>query len=166
MRPYLLPYVWPALIGVLLAMVLLNAFPQLIGRSETPVIQPTTSQNAPANRPSPEIRQAEPISRQQGPVSYAEAVGRAAPAVANIYSSRVVEREDHPLMSDPFFRQFYGDEMPARQRMLSSLGSGVIVSEDGYVLTNHHVIKDADQIQVALRDGRDDCQGHRHRPGE
>ncbi len=154
MRPYLLPYVWPALIGVLLAIVLLNAFPQLIGRSESPAIQ-ATSQNSPAYRPSPEIRQAEPMSRQQGPVSYAEAVERAAPAVANIYSSRVVEREDHPLMSDPFFRQFFGDEMPARQRMLSSLGSGVIVSEEGYVLTNHHVIKDADQIQVALRDGRE-----------
>lgn len=91
-----------------------------------------------------------------GPVSYADAVGLAAPAVVNIYTSKIVTRKLHPLFDDPVFRRHFGlDSVPKRQRMESSLGSGVIVSPQGYILTNNHVTTEADEIRVALKDGRE-----------
>ena len=90
-------------------------------------------------------------------VSYADVVAKAAPAVVTIHSQmRVRQPQQFPFTTDPFFREFFGDRSqqapPPRRR--ESLGSGVIVSQDGYILTNHHVIDGADRIKVDLNDNR------------
>jgi len=95
------------------------------------------------------------ILASEGPVSYATAVERAAPAVVNINTAKVVTIQPNPLLKDPIFQQFFGRAQGSpRQRVERSLGSGVIFSDQGYILTNHHVIGGADAIQVFLRDGR------------
>jgi serine protease DegS/serine protease DegQ len=92
---------------------------------------------------------------RNGPVSYAEAVAHASPAVVNIYANRVTMTRPAYPVSDPLSRRLLGYALgPIRQRRDQSLGSGVIFSADGYVLTNNHVIAGADDIQVLLDDGR------------
>ncbi len=94
-----------------------------------------------------------PINVGSGPVSYAEAVRRASPAVVNIYTTKQVVANPSPLFDNPTFRRFFGDLNRSRERIQTSLGSGVIMSAQGYVLTNYHVIENADEIEVFLADG-------------
>jgi serine protease DegS len=72
----------------------------------------------------------------------------------NIYTTKVITERTSPMLEDPFFRHFFGNQPNTRQRRESSLGSGVLVSPMGYILTNNHVITGADEIAVALHDGR------------
>ena len=100
------------------------------------------------------VQQAEPASRQRSVVSYSEAAHKAMPAVVNIFTSHAIPENTHPFMNDPMFRQFFGDQLEDQPQRENSLGSGVIVSPEGLILTNHHVIEAADEIEVALADGR------------
>ncbi|MCO1333713.1 trypsin-like peptidase domain-containing protein [Microbulbifer sp. OS29] len=130
---FLQDWALPILVGLAMAALLLVIFPQLRG------IAPTTAGN-----------------NAQGPVSYAHAVNVAGPAVVNIYTRMAMPQRQHPLFSDPLFRRLFDNmNVPQRERMQSNLGSGVIVSDNGYILTNHHVIDQADAIVILLADGRE-----------
>src|SRR5882762_3964697 len=96
------------------------------------------------------------VAARSGPISasYYDAVQRATPSVVNIFTSKEIRSPRHPLLNDPIFRRFFGEQLPDEAQRASSLGSGVIVSASGYVLTNHHVVEAADEIEVALADGK------------
>ena len=120
-------YIWPILTGLLLAALLL----QLNREPSTQAVSPFVT-------------------------SYADAVQVALPSVVNIYTCRTVQVESHPLLKDPVFKRFLNNNgIRQRDKIERSLGSGVIISSNGYVLTNNHVINEADRIRVLLADGRE-----------
>lgn len=89
--------------------------------------------------------------------SYRNAVQKAMPAVVNIYTSKKAAVNPHQkYLNDPLFRHFFGDQLDEEpeSQLENSLGSGVIISEDGLIITNHHVVASADEIEIALSDGR------------
>lgn len=86
--------------------------------------------------------------------SFSAAAQKAMPSVVNIFTSKQVKTPRHPFMDDPLFRRFFGDQLEDDAQRSSSLGSGVIVGAEGFILTNNHVIEAADEIEVALNDGR------------
>ncbi|SEN35343.1 serine protease DegQ [Nitrosospira multiformis] len=92
---------------------------------------------------------------EPAPGSFSSAAKKAMPSVVNVFTTKEIKSAPHPFMEDPFFRRFFGDRFESPQsRRAASLGSGVIVSSQGYILTNHHVIEAADEIEIALADGR------------
>jgi Do/DeqQ family serine protease len=102
-----------------------------------------------------------PRTQAEVQASYAPLVRQVAPAVVNVYTRRVVRTARSPLFDDPLFRRFFGENFepgpqgPQRDRVQNSLGSGVIVDPAGLIVTNNHVIKDSDEITVALSDRRE-----------
>jgi serine protease DegQ len=93
-----------------------------------------------------------PPSRHQG--SYRDAAQRAMPSVVNIFTSKGAKPSRNPFMEDPFLRKFFGERQGQQEEKQYSLGSGVIISAEGYILTNNHVVEAADEIEIALADGR------------
>ena len=126
---------WPVAAGLLTAMLVLQA---LYYRDR---------ELQPAPPPAPVHR---------GVDSYAAAVKRATPAVVNIYTAKIVRRPYNPLWDNPQFQRFFNrSPAPQRERVQRSLGSAVIMSRDGYLLTNNHLIAGATEILVLLADGRE-----------
>ena len=123
--------------GLAAAFLVLLLRPDLVGRQAT---APT---------------QAVLLERSGGPVSYADAVQRAAPSVVNVFATKITRTKRHPLFDDPLFKRFFGDQLDRPKiKRENSLGSGVIVDDNGYVLTNNHVIDSASEIHIVLDDGR------------
>ena len=137
--------------GLALAFVIVALRPDLIRSAPRPA--PPVAAPAPAaSTATPAAPVATSPAQDAPPVreSYADAVERAAPAVVNVYTARLVTERLTPSLSDLF-----GDFMPRyRQRIERTLGSGVIVDKSGHIVTNHHVIANADSVRVQLADGR------------
>ena len=95
------------------------------------------------------------LSPETSQYSFNDAVTSTAPAVVNVYASKLYQERVHPLFQDPLFRRFFGNApSKPKQRRDSSIGSGVIMNTSGYILTNAHVIQDANDIRITLNDGR------------
>jgi serine protease Do len=92
------------------------------------------------------------LAAPQGDLDPADVAAMTMPAVVNINTDKVVEMQSHPFMDDPFFRRFFDRQMPDRERRERSLGSGVVISADGYIVTNNHIVEDAESIRVTFND--------------
>ncbi len=143
-----------AIVGLAAAFVAVMVRPELIARhapKTAPAIQPAPVTPPPAARPAEPTTPVPVVETPRATNSYAEAVERAAPAVVNIYTARLITERIQPNAIEELF----GDARPRyRQRLEQSLGSGVIVDAQGHVITNHHVIATAELIRAQLADGR------------
>jgi Do/DeqQ family serine protease len=139
------------LAGLMLSIVLIFSFAACKGQSASALASP-----------APTAANAAPPTLAVAQNSYADVVSRVAPAVITVRADRRVRAaQQFPFFDDPFFRDFFGNQLPRGQQrqqpqesLERALGSGVIVSADGYILTNYHVIDGAENIKVDLNDNR------------
>ena len=143
-----------AVVGLAAAFIAVMVRPELVAkRAASPANTPAASPQPPVSTPPVATPVAAPVveAPPRPPATFADAVERAAPAVVNIYTARLVTERIRPNAIEELF----GDTRPRyRQRLERSLGSGVIVDTAGHVITNHHVIASADLIRAQLADGR------------
>jgi len=134
-----------ATVGLATAFILLYMYPNFL--------------NSDSVSPTVEIKESQHnhkvVGAPQAVMSYADAVDIASPSVVNIQTSKIITRQANPLFNDPFFGQFFSErnQSKSRKEVESSLGSGVIINQHGYILTNNHVIAGADEILIALKNG-------------
>ena len=121
-----------------------------------PARVPQAGSEGPQGVPVTVVQQAAaPAGGATRPDSFHDAVKKAMPSVVNIFTSKEVRTPRHPLLNDPTFRRFFGDPFGGDDaQRATSLGSGVIVSPAGYIITNFHVVESADEIEIALSDGK------------
>lgn len=105
--------------------------------------------------PGPLVAERVPLTRGEISMGFAPVVREATPAVVNIYARRVVQTQSTPFANDPFFREFFRGFGQTRPQVQNSLGSGVVLSKDGIVVSNYHVVGQAEDIRVVLNDRRE-----------
>jgi len=100
------------------------------------------------------LQEAPPTADAGRSGGFRDAARKALPSVVHIFTSKEIRAPRHPLFDDPVFKHFFGDRFESETQRTSGLGSGVIVSANGYILTNYHVIEAASEIEVSMADGR------------
>ncbi|GAB4465236.1 MAG: Do family serine endopeptidase [Burkholderiaceae bacterium] len=133
-------------VGLALLFVVATLKPEWLRRGPAVVSTPVSNEVSIRQAAPPEGAPPAPAA------SYADAAQRAMPSVVSVYTTKEIRRG--PYSDDPFFERFFGERFRQQAERVTSLGSGVIATADGYVLTNNHVVQAADEILVALGDGR------------
>lgn len=134
-------YFWPAMAGLMGAILIATLAPQPWGGSDETHLSEASTRPA-LNDP------------MAGPVSYANAVSRAAPSVVSVYITAPASQPDSPLLNDPFLNRFFNGNLNREEQRDFRTGAGILISNQGHILTNEHLIDSAEQIEVVSHDGR------------